>query len=119
MPAGMKMFVEHIVSPVDAEMISMGDDPSPVRTKNAHYWVEHELRQYPNYNWDLDAIGAQKDKLMLAVGEGSLANQMWTSRPSLLLAERYGLPLLEVPGYHLGFLQHPVEFAARIRTALL
>jgi hypothetical protein len=69
MPAGMKMFTEHIVSPVDAEMISMGDDPSPVRKKNALYWVEHELRQYPNYNWDLDAIGAQKDKLMLAIGE--------------------------------------------------
>jgi hypothetical protein len=37
----------------------------------------------------------------------------------VILAERYGLPLLEVPGYHLGFLQDPAEFAARIRTALL
>jgi pimeloyl-ACP methyl ester carboxylesterase len=35
MPAGMTMFVEHIVSLVDAEMISMGDDPSPVRKRNA------------------------------------------------------------------------------------
>jgi acetyltransferase/esterase len=119
MPAGMKMFIEHIVSPVDAEMISIRDDPSPVRKNNAHYWVEHELRQYPNYNWDLDAIGAQKDKLILAVGEGSLANHEWTARPSVILAERYGLPILEVPGYHLGFLQDPAEFAARIRTALL
>src|SRR5262245_323268 len=117
--AGMTMFVEHIVSPVDAEMIRMGDDPSPVRTKNAQYWVEHELRQYPNYNWDLDAIGAQKDKLILAVGEGSLSNHEWTSRPSVILAESYGLPLLEVPGYHLGILVDPAEFAARIRTALL
>ena len=119
MPAGMKMFVEHIVNPVDAEMIRMGDDPSPVRTNNAQYWVEHELRQYPNYDWDLDAIGAQKGKLMLAVGERSLANDQWTSRPSLILAERCGLPLLQVPGYHLGFLQHPAEFADRISTALL
>ena len=31
MTAGMKMFVEHIVSPVDAEMIRLGDDPSPAR----------------------------------------------------------------------------------------
>jgi hypothetical protein len=37
----------------------------------------------------------------------------------VILAERYGLPVLEVPGYHLGFLQDPVEFAARIITALL
>jgi acetyltransferase/esterase len=119
MAAGMKMFTEHIVSPVDAEMLSMRDDPSPVRKNNAQYWVEHELRQYPNYNWDLDAIGAQKGKLMIAVGEGSLADHQWTARPGFLLAERYGLHLLEVPGYHLGFLQDPAEFAARIRTALL
>jgi pimeloyl-ACP methyl ester carboxylesterase len=33
MPAGMKIFIEHIVSPVDAETISMGDDPSPVRKR--------------------------------------------------------------------------------------
>jgi pimeloyl-ACP methyl ester carboxylesterase len=119
MPAGMKMFVEHIVSPADAEMISMGDDPSPVRKTNAQYWVEHELRQYPNYDWDLDAIAAQKGKLMLAVGERSLADHQWTARPSLILAECCGLPLLQVPGHHLGFLQHPAEFADRIRTALL
>ena len=56
---------------------------------------------------------------MLAVGEGSLADHLWTSRPSLVLAERYGLPLLQVPGYHLGFLQHPAEFADKIRRALL
>jgi acetyltransferase/esterase len=119
MPAGMTMFVEHIVSPVDAEMISIRDDPSPVRKTNVQYWVEHELRQYPNHNWDLDAIGAQKTKLMLAIGEGSLTHHEWTARPGLLLAERYGLPVLEVPGYHLGSLQDPAEFAARIRTALL
>jgi len=88
MPAGMKMFVEHMVGPVDAEMITrMGNDPSPVRKKNAQYWVEHELRQYPNYDWDLDAVCAQKGKLMLAVGEGSAANDQWTARPSLILAE--------------------------------
>jgi pimeloyl-ACP methyl ester carboxylesterase len=119
MPAGMKMFVEHIVSPVDAEMISMGDDPSPVRKTNAQYWVEHELRQYPNYDWDLEAIGAQQGTLMLAVGEGSLADHQWTSRSSLILAQRCGLPLLQVPGYHLGFLQRPAEFADRISRALL
>jgi acetyltransferase/esterase len=119
MAAGMKMFVEHIVSPVDAEMISMGDDPSPVRKTNAQYWVEHELRQYPTYDWDLDAIAAQKGKLLLAAGEHSLATHQWTSRPSLILAERCGLPLLQVPGYHVGFLQYPAEFADKIRTALL
>jgi hypothetical protein len=36
MPAGMKLFVEHMVSSVDAEIITIiGDDPSPVRKKNA------------------------------------------------------------------------------------
>ena len=56
---------------------------------------------------------------MLAVGEGSVTNHQWTARPSLILAERCGLALLQVPGYHLGFLQNPGEFAARIWTALL
>ena len=119
MSAGIKMFAEHIVGPVDAEMISLGNDPNPARMNNAQYWVEHELRQYPNYDWDLDAIGAQKSKLVLAVGEGSRADDLWTSRPSLKIAERYGLPILEVPGYHLGFLQDPAEFAGRIRSTLL
>jgi hypothetical protein len=82
----------------------VSNDPSPVRKKNAQYWVEHELRQYPNYHWDLDAVCAHKGKLMLAVGEGSVANHQWTARPSLILAERCGLALLQVPGYHLGFL---------------
>jgi hypothetical protein len=91
----------------------------PRQEKERAVLVDHELRQYPNYNWDLDAIGAQIDKLMLAVGEGSQAAHLWTSRPSVILAERYDLPVLEVPGYHLGSLQDPAEFAARIRTALL
>jgi acetyltransferase/esterase len=119
MPAGMSMFVQHILGPIDAEMLRVDNDPSPVRERNRQYWVEYELRQYPNYAWNLDAISAQKGKLTLAVGEGSLATHQWTARPSLALAERYGVPLLRVPGYHLGFVQEPADFAARIKTALL
>jgi hypothetical protein len=84
-----------------------------------HLISRQALRQYPTHDWDLDAIAAQKDKLMLAVGEGSLADHQWTARPSLILAERCRLPLLHVPGHHLGFVQHPAEFADRISTALL
>jgi len=83
---------------------------------NTRYWLEHELRQYPRVELDLDALAAHARQLVLVGGRDS-HNQM-TYQPGKVLAERLGLTLLDVPGGHLGFLDTPAEFATGILNAL-
>jgi hypothetical protein len=83
---------------------------------NSEFWFEHELRQYPRYVPDLDALAAVRDRLVLAVGNESRAS--FPSRPNLALAQRLGLQVADMPGGHVGYLMRPAEFAPRLMELL-
>jgi len=83
---------------------------------NQAFWLEHELRSYPRFAPDLDALRAVAGQLVLAVGreppEAPLA------RPARLLAAALEVPVVEFAGGHVGYLTAPGEVAAQLAARL-
>jgi pimeloyl-ACP methyl ester carboxylesterase len=94
--------------------------------RNQAFWLEHELRQYTRVRPDLAALraavlrdAALRDaapRLVLAGGVESRGQVPY--RPNAVLAERLGIPLVEFPGGHVGYVTHPEDFAARLVAVL-
>jgi pimeloyl-ACP methyl ester carboxylesterase len=83
---------------------------------NLAFFMVHELRQYPATAPDLAALAAAGAKLVLA--GGAAGRQHVPYRPNLVLAERLGTEVVDFPGDHIGYVQHPAEFAARLTEVI-
>jgi len=83
---------------------------------NATYWFEHELRQYPAVDLDLDALKAHADRIMLIAGRESRGYP--TYELNVELGKKLGRELIELPGGHVGFLTQPAEFAREFLQTL-
>jgi pimeloyl-ACP methyl ester carboxylesterase len=83
---------------------------------NATYWFEHELRQYPAFDLDLDALQAQAARVVLVAGRESRGYPC--SDATIELGKKLDRDVIELPGGHIGFLTHPVEFARALRDSL-
>jgi len=111
----LKKFREQVFAETDRE--AMAHVPKNEYTlANAAYWFEHELRQYPAVDLDLDALAAHARQLVLTGGHDS-QDQM-TYQPNKVLAQKLGLDLVDLPGGHLGFVTSPAEFAKELMDAL-
>lgn len=89
---------------------------APKNEANATYWFEHELRQYPAVELDLDALAAQAERILLAVGRearGYPAHDV-----NVALGRKLGRDVVELPGGHVGAMAHPAEFAQELTAAL-
>jgi pimeloyl-ACP methyl ester carboxylesterase len=84
--------------------------------RNQLFWFEHEIRTYPAYRPDLTALAEVADRLILAGGTDS--REHFPYRPNVALAERLGLDIWHLPGGHVGYVTHPVEFAAALAGRL-
>jgi len=85
---------------------------APRNDANAAYWFEHELRQYPAVELDLDALKVHVERIILAAGrEGSgyPAHDVVAE-----LGRSLGRNVLELPGGHVGCVAHPAEFAREL-----
>jgi pimeloyl-ACP methyl ester carboxylesterase len=85
---------------------------------NMTFWMEHEFLQYPAYKPDLDALAAVADKIVPAGGRHSRANGSMPFLPVITLAGRLGRDIAEFPGGHLGYGEHPGDFATRLGQVL-
>jgi pimeloyl-ACP methyl ester carboxylesterase len=85
---------------------------------NMRFWMEHEFRQYPAYHPDLDALAAVAEKIVPAGGRDSRANGSMPFLPVITLAGRLGRDIAEFPGGHLGYGEHPGDFATRLGQVL-
>jgi acetyltransferase/esterase len=83
---------------------------------NATYWFEHELRQYPAVDLDLDALQAHADRIVLMAGRESRGYP--TYEVNVELAKKLRQDLIELPGGHIGFVSRPAEFAREFVQAL-
>ena len=83
---------------------------------NATYWFEHELRQYPAVDLDLDALKAHADRIMLIAGRESRGYP--TYELNVELGKKLGRELIELPGGHVGLLTQPAEFAREFLQTL-
>jgi pimeloyl-ACP methyl ester carboxylesterase len=76
---------------------------------NAKYWFEHELRQYPAVELELDVLNVLADRIVPAVGRDSVGFPAHDATEAL--GKRLGRKVVAMPGGHLGFLSQPVDFA--------
>jgi acetyltransferase/esterase len=114
-PHAMRQFASGVLGSADRQVLEQGRREHP-NESNTRYWLEHELRQYPRAELDLDALAAYARQLVLVGGRDS--HDQMTYQPNKILAQKLGLTLREVPGGHLGFLAAPAEFATALLDAL-
>ncbi|GAT67126.1 alpha/beta hydrolase fold protein [Planomonospora sphaerica] len=84
--------------------------------RNQVFWFEHEILPYPAFDLDVAALEGVSDRLVLA--GGSASREHFPYRPNTVLAERLGLPVVDFPGGHVGYVTHPVEFADALARVL-
>jgi acetyltransferase/esterase len=83
---------------------------------NASYWFEHELRQYPAIDLDLDALKAHADRILPGAGRESRGYPCYEVNAQL--SKKLGRDLIELPGGHTGYVARPAEFARELVQAL-
>jgi pimeloyl-ACP methyl ester carboxylesterase len=89
---------------------------APRSSANIGYWFEHELRQYPAAELDLDALAAHAQQILPAAGRASRGYP--ACEATVELGRRLGRTVLELPGGHIGHLTRTADFAAALAEAL-
>jgi pimeloyl-ACP methyl ester carboxylesterase len=72
------------------------------------HFLGHLLRPTTDFEPDIEALRASPSRVVVAAGttsRGTLPN-----RTAVALAERLGLPVVDFPGDHTGFVTQPAEF---------
>jgi pimeloyl-ACP methyl ester carboxylesterase len=83
---------------------------------NLAYWFEHELRQYPATNLDLDLLRATADRIVPAAGRDSHGYPC--REATVELGKRLGQQVIDLPGGHVGCMTRPAEFTTELVKAL-
>jgi len=118
-PKAMHQFASGVVGSVDRQVIerAMAKHANEYTMTNAAYWMEHELRQYPRVELDLDALAAHARHLVLVCGRDS-QDQM-TSQPNEVLASVLDSISFDLPGgTPRPSLASPALFAKELMDAL-
>jgi len=89
---------------------------APRNPANAAYWFEHELRQYPAVELDLDTLQVRADRIVLVAGRNSVGYPC--REVAAALAGTLGRTLVDLPGGHIGFVSAPAEFAHELLATL-
>ncbi|MGY1949044.1 alpha/beta fold hydrolase [Nocardia asiatica] len=90
---------------------------APRKDADLVYWFEHELRQYPATELDLDSLVERADRIVPAIGQDSIGYP--AASATIELARRLARAVLEFPGGHIGHLTRTPDFAARLLELLL
>ena len=69
-----------------------------------------------DYHLDLDQLGAVAGQIIVTGSEEG--REFYPYQCALRLAEYLGTTLVELPGNHAGMIQHPDQFATRLRSLL-
>ncbi len=117
-PAAMHQFASRVLGSLDHQVLerAMREHANEYTLSNAGYWMEHEVRQYPRAEFDLTALTAHAEQIMLVGGRDS--HDQMTYQPNKVLAQQLGCEIIDFPGGHLGFLSFPTEFAQALLNAL-
>ncbi|MCO6006136.1 alpha/beta hydrolase [Actinoallomurus purpureus] len=115
--AALKQFREETLAVSDRLAMARAIDLKNQRAlANATYWFEHELRQYPATDLDLDLLAAHAERIVMAVGRESRGRPC--REATVELGERLGRQVVELPGGHVGAMTEPLGFASELVHAL-
>jgi pimeloyl-ACP methyl ester carboxylesterase len=118
MEPALKTFREHAFAESDRQAMARARDRQNGEyiLANAAYWFEHELRQYPAVELDLDALEAHADRIVPVAGRESRGYPCY--EVNVELGKKLGRNVIELPGGHVGYVTQPTEFARELLDAL-
>ena len=104
--------------PVPSEALDQmfGGERDPQHVADEHFWFAHELR--PSVSWRPDAAALRSSPVRIVVGIGDDSADQLCDRASRVLTGLLGIEPTSFPGGHIGFVDDPDAFAARLRTVL-
>jgi pimeloyl-ACP methyl ester carboxylesterase len=91
-------------------------EPDPQAVADERHFFLHELRLTTRFEPDLDALRSGSPRIVVGIGEASAGELC--DRTSRALATALGTEPTFFPGGHIGFVQDPVAFVARLREVL-
>ena len=106
----------NIPMPEEALVQWFGGEVDPQHHADEQFWFRHELPASVRWEPDLEALRARTADLVLGIGRESVGQLC--ERTTTALGERLGVEPTRFPGDHTGFVDHPGEFAARLREVL-
>ncbi|MGH3550906.1 MAG: alpha/beta fold hydrolase [Pseudonocardiaceae bacterium] len=114
----LKKFREQVFAESDQRFMARASDrkTGAQAIANTTYWFEHELRQYPEINLDIDALTAHAARIVPVVGRESRDHPAYEVNAAL--SKRLARDLVELPGGHIGYVTQPAEFATELLQAL-
>jgi hypothetical protein len=83
---------------------------------NAPFLMGREYEPFLASEPDLTALRASG--LPIVIGVSTLGRAFYPGRAGEVVAERLGVPVIEFPGGHSGYVQRPEPFAAALRGTL-
>ncbi len=118
MEPALKQFREHAFAASDRQFMARARDPKTGESMlaNATYWFEHELRQYPAVDLDLDTLTAHAERIVSVAGRASRGYPCY--EVTVALGKQLGRDVIELPGGHVGYVTHPAAFARELVQAL-
>ncbi|WP_315070063.1 alpha/beta hydrolase [uncultured Microbacterium sp.] len=113
-----RLFFAQANIPMPEEMLVQwfGGEVDPQHQEDEQFWFQHELPASVRWEPDVETLRAQADDLVLGIGEESV--DQLCERTTTALGAQLGIEPTLFPGDHTGFVDHPAEFAARLREVL-
>jgi pimeloyl-ACP methyl ester carboxylesterase len=90
--------------------------PSAEEVATSTRFFEHGLLPIALYQPDFSALEAAPTRFIVA--GGTISRGEFPQRTAVALAGRLGIPLMDFPGGHVGFLTEPSEFVTVLQRAL-
>jgi len=105
-----------IVLPESALQEMYGGERDPQQVADEHFWFAREMRGTTRWQPDLAALRSAGTRIVVGIGADS-AGQI-CDRTSRTLAAALGTEPAIFPGGHIGFVEDPARFAAKLRDFL-
>jgi clorobiocin biosynthesis protein CloN7 len=117
--AAWPMFLSHtgMDGAADAEPVDALDpETQAAMAGDGDVFLGHMIVPTTGHHFDIDALRERSSSIVVAAGTASVGQL--GHRTATVLAGLLGSTLVDVPGGHLGFADHPRAFAARVRHIL-
>ncbi len=112
LPAMRKFFAGTGIDFMDREP-EVGFPPAnPARLTNLKFFLENDAPAARRYHVDLAALRAASGRIV--VGAGVRSKGLWIHACAQALATGLGVPLVDFPGGHAGYVAHPRAYAAKL-----
>jgi len=116
LPAMRKFFAGTGIDFMDREP-DVGFPPAnPSRMKNLEFFLENDAGAARRFHADVAALKRVRDRIV--IGAGARSRGLWIHACAEAAARAIGVPLVEFPGGHGGYVAHPRGFAAMLRQLL-